>query len=538
MRGFARGYRPILVIFRTRQTRGIDFVEEIFAQPAAAPHPPPYPPLTLLPPRAKPRRMFDLRPVGYVIGLLAACLGVSMLVPMGYDLAAGNGHWDAFAESAIATVLVGGLMALACSNGVGERLTIQQTFLLTTGVWVALPVFGALPFYMGATEARVVDAFFEAMSGLTTTGSTVFTDLHELPAGLKLWRGMLQWFGGIGIIVVAMAFLPELRIGGMQIFRSEGFDTFGKILPRAGQIAQSIWVIYTGLTLACGLSYIAAGMEPIDAVVHAMTTIATGGFSNSDASFATYGAAAEYVGALFMILAALPFVRYVQLAAGTAKPLIHDTQIHAFLITALVLVLALSVWQLSGLTTVTELAFRKALFNTVSILTGTGYASADYNGWGPFAVTVFFFMGLIGGCAGSTSCSIKIFRYQLLFASVKSQIRKIHSPHGIFTPRYQGRPVGEDVLSSVMSFFVLFIVSLGLLSVALGLTGLDFITSVSGAAAALANIGPGLGDEIGPAGNFAGLNDTAKWMLAAAMVIGRLELLAVYAILTTKFWRA
>ncbi|NNK78284.1 MAG: TrkH family potassium uptake protein [Litoreibacter sp.] len=481
--------------------------------------------------------MFDLRPVGYVIGLLVACLGASMLLPMLVDLWAGNGHWPIFAESAIITALIGGLMALASANGTGDRLSIQQTFLLTTGVWLALPIFGAIPFYLGATEARFVDAFFEAMSGLTTTGSTVFSGLESLPEGLKLWRGLLQWFGGIGIIVVAMVFLPELRIGGMQIFRSEGFDTSGKILPRAGEIAQSISVIYLGLTIACALAYLATGMGVLDAVVHAMTTIATGGFANSDASFAEFGAGVEYVASIFMILAALPFVRYVQFLAGTAKPLFTDTQIQTFMGIAIALVLVLTIWQLGFVTGNAEEAVRKALFNAVSILTGTGYASTDYGTWGSFAVVLFFFMGLVGGCAGSTSCSIKVFRFQLLFASVKSQIRTIHSPHGMFAPRYQGRAVSEDVLSSVMSFFVLFVVSVGVLAILLGMTGLDFITSVSGAATALANVGPGLGPEIGPSGNFAGLNDAAKWLLAAAMLIGRLELLAVYAMLTVNFWR-
>ncbi|GFE65947.1 Trk system potassium uptake protein [Litoreibacter roseus] len=471
------------------------------------------------------------------MGLLVACLGATMILPMALDIVVGNGHWPVFAEGAILTTVTGGLIALASSNGVGHRLTIQQTFLLTTGVWLALPVFGAIPFYLGATEARFVDAFFEAMSGLTTTGSTVLSGLEELPEGLKLWRGLLQWFGGIGIIVVAMVFLPELRIGGMQIFRSEGFDTFGKILPRAGEIAQSISVIYLGLTISCALAYLAAGMVPLDAIVHAMTTIATGGFANTDGSFAPYSSAAEYVAAGFMVLSALPFVRYVQLVAGTANPLFRDTQIHAFLITLLILVLTLTAFQMQANLVAFETAFRSSLFNVVSILTGTGYASADYGTWGSFAVAIFFFMGLIGGCAGSTSCSIKVFRFQLLFASIKAQIRKIHSPHGMFQPRYQGRPVGQDVLSSVMSFFVLFIVSLGVVSILLGLTGLDLITSVSGAATALANIGPGLGDQIGPAGNFAGLNDSAKWILCAAMLIGRLELLAVYAILTIQFWR-
>ena len=480
----------------------------------------------------------DLRPVGYVIGLLVAVLGAAMLLPMIVDLAEGRGHWFVFAECAMITLVIGGALSLSCANSVREGLTIQQTFLLTTGVWLALPVFGALPFWFGATEARYVDAFFEAMSGLTTTGSTVLSGLEELPKGLLLWRGILQWLGGIGIIVVAMVFLPELRVGGMQIFRTAAFDTFGKILPRATEIASRISVIYLALTLICALCYIGAGMDAFDATVHAMTTIATGGFANYDASFAAFGPAASYVASVFMILAALPFVRFVQLSAGTARPLLQDTQIHVFLVTAFAVVLLIALANVIRTETVTEPALRTALFNTVSLMTGTGYANADYMQWGGFAVAVLFFTGLIGGCAGSTACSIKVFRYQLLFASIRAQLQKTRSPHGIFTPRYAGRPVGEDVLNSVMSFFMFFVVTLGVLSVALAMTGLDFVTSISGAATALANIGPGFGDQIGPAGNFAGLNDTAKWLLSAAMLIGRLELMAVYVIFTVGFWRA
>ncbi len=480
----------------------------------------------------------DLRPVGYVIGLLVAVLGAAMLLPMLVDLAEGRGHWFVFAESGLITLVIGGVLSLSCANSVREGLTIQQTFLLTTGVWLALPIFGALPFWFGETEARYVDAFFEAMSGLTTTGSTVLSGLEELPKGLLLWRGILQWLGGIGIIVVAMVFLPELRVGGMQIFKTEAFDTFGKILPRATEIASRISVIYLALTLICALAYIGAGMDAFDATVHAMTTIATGGFANYDASFAAFGPGASYVASVFMILAALPFVRFVQLSAGTARPLIHDTQIHVFLATALAVVSLIALANVIRTETLTEPAFRTALFNSVSLMTGTGYANADYMQWGGFAVAVLFFTGLIGGCAGSTACSIKIFRYQLLFASIRAQLQKTRSPHGIFTPRYAGRPVGEDVLNSVMSFFMFFVVTLGVLSVALALTGLDFVTSISGAATALANIGPGFGDQIGPAGNFADLNDTAKWLLSAGMLIGRLELMAVYVIFTVGFWRA
>jgi len=481
--------------------------------------------------------MLDLRPVGYVIGLLVASLGITMLGPMAADLLAGNGHWFVFFESAVITIVTGGLIALACSNGVAQGLSLRQTFLLTSLVWLTLPIFGAIPFVLGATGANFTDAFFEAMSGLTTTGATAFGNLEVLPDGLKLWRGILQWLGGVGIIVVAMVFLPELRVGGMQIFRSEGFDTSGKILPRAGEIATSISFIYVGLTIACVVAYSATGMVGFDAIVHAMTTVSTGGMANYDASFATFGAGVHYVAVIFMILAALPFVRFVQLMAGTAQPLFKDGQIQVFLMIVSFCVLLMTSWLWGRGGTMTESGFRDALFNVTSIMTGTGYASANYMTWGAFPVVLFFLIGLIGGCAGSTSCSVKVFRYQLVFAAIKSQIRQIHSPHGVFTPRYDGRPISEDVLNSVIAFLVAFILSLGAVAVLLGLTGLDFITSVSGAAAALANIGPGLGLEIGPAGNYANINDTAKWILAIAMFVGRLEIMVVLTILSIKFWR-
>ena len=482
--------------------------------------------------------MIDLRPVGYVIGILLALLGGAMVLPFLVDLAEGRGQWMVFAQSAIITGLFGTLLAIACSNGIKEGLTIQQTFLLTTGVWFALPLFGALPFVFGATEARYVDAFFEAMSGLTTTGSTVLSGLETLPKGLLLWRGILQWLGGIGIIVVAMVFLPELRVGGMQIFKAEAFDTLGKILPRATTISIQISFIYVSITMACIVAYFSVGMSAFDATVHAMTTVATGGFSNYDASFAAFPAAVEYVAVVFMILAALPFVRYVQLLNGNQTAVFKDAQVRSFLTVIFVLVVITALILLSFGQLENETAVRKALFNITSIISGTGYASSDYMQWGSFLVTLFFFIGLIGGCAGSTACSVKIFRYQLVFASVKTQLMKIKSPNGVFVPQYDGRAIDDEVLSSVMSFFTFFLATLGAVAVLLGMTGLDFITSLSAAASALANIGPGLGPEIGPTGNFSGLNDTAKWILSAAMLIGRLELLAVYAILTVQFWRA
>ena len=482
--------------------------------------------------------MIDLRPVGYLIGLLVASLGVTMVIPMAADFAAGNGHTHVFVEAGVITIFAGGLVALATANTDSRSMRTQQLFLMTTGVWVVLPLFGALPFYLGATEASATDAYFEAMSGLTTTGSTVLTGLDELPVGLLLWRSMLQWFGGIGIIVVAMAFLPELRVGGMQIFRSEGFDTDGKVLPRAGEIASRISIVYLMLTVSCGLAYLWAGMSVFDAINHAMTTIATGGFSTHDQSFITFKGPIEYVAVAFMVLASLPFVRYVQLLAGSSSPLMADTQVRSFVGALAFLVGLIAMFRmLSGDASWTN-SFRETAFNMTSLMTGTGYASADYQLWGGFAVAVFFFVGLVGGCAGSTCCSVKIFRYQLLFGAIVNQVRRIHSPHGVYQLKYAGRTLSEDVISSVMVFLTLFIVTLGVVAVLLSATGLDFVTSVSGAATAIANVGPGLGNEIGPMGNFGGLNDPAKWILTAAMLVGRLELLVVFVLFTSRFWRA
>lgn len=481
--------------------------------------------------------MFDVRPVGNLLGMLIAALGVTMLIPAGVGYIFQDGEIDTFVISAFICILVGGVLTFSTISAEKERLNIQQVFLMTTVVWLILPVFGAVPFYIGAPNVSYTNAFFEAMSGLTTTGSTVFADLQELPHATLMWRGMLQWFGGVGIVVVAMALLPALKVGGMQIFKSEAFDTMGKVLPRAAEISVSISSIYLFLTVSCMLAYNMVGMSVFDATVHALTTVATGGFANHDASFGVHQGAPEYVATLYMILASLPFVRYVQLVGGTARPLMNDSQIKLFLLLICALVLTLTVYRMSTTGMFLEPALRTTLFNVTSILSGTGYASADYQLWGSFPIMLFFLMGLVGGCAGSTCCSIKIFRYQLLFAAIRAQIRQIHSPHGVFKARYEGRSVDLEVFSSVMAFFVMFMTTLFVVSILLALMGLDTITALSGAASALANIGPGLGPIIGPAGNFDPLPDAAKWLLAMTMLLGRLELLSVFVLLTAAFWR-
>jgi trk system potassium uptake protein len=482
--------------------------------------------------------MIDFRPAGYLVGWLVAALGASMLLPLIADLVVGHGrNAGEFSAAAILTIVAGSTTALACANSGDGRIGVQESFLLATLVWAVFPFFGALPFMMGSPHANFTDAFFEAMSALTTTGATVFIGLETLPPGVLLWRGMLQWFGGLGIIIVAMIFLPTLKVGGMQIFRSEAFDTLGKMLPRAGSIAFSLISIYVLLTFLCFMSYIFTGMLAFDALVHAMTTVSTGGMATTDASFGIYGAGTHYVSVVFMILAALPFVRFMQLANGAARPLLRDTQIHGFLIVIGTFTLILCIYYALGAEGPFEPAFREVLFNVTSIATGTGYASADYNSWGPMAMTLFFTIGLIGGCSGSTACSVKIFRYQLLLSAISAEVKRIHSPNRVFTPRYVGRAVSDDIMDSVIAFFMLFYLTLAIVAVMLVLVGLDPLTAVTGAATAIANIGPGLGEMIGPAGNFANLPDSAKWILSATMLVGRLELMSVFVLFTPNFWR-
>jgi len=481
--------------------------------------------------------MRGLQPVTHVIGRLTAALGVAMLVPAMLDFSDGHGGWIGVLVAAVLTFAAGISLTVLTARERGTGLSRRQAVILTVSVWVVLPIFGALPFVLGAPQASYTNAFFEAMSGLTTTGATVFEHLDDAPRGMLLWRAMLQWFGGVGIVVVAMVFLPVLKIGGMQFFRSESFDLVGDILPRAAQAAAELSYIYVGLTIACVLAYSAAGMAPFDAICHAMTTVSTGGMGNYDNSFGAFGPGAQYAAVVFMALAAMPFLRLMQLTRGQAGPMWRDSQIRGFLSIIGVVTAIMVAWLVTSDDRPFEPALRAALFNTTAILTGTGYASENFDAWGGFPVAIFFILAMVGGCAGSTSCSAKIFRYQILLAALRIQLKRIHAPHGVFPLRYQGRSVDAEILSSVMGYFLVFAAALATWAILLSLTGLDTITSMSGAVASLANVGPGLGEMIGPDGNYADVNGTAKWILSAGMLLGRLEFMSVLVLFTPLFWR-
>jgi trk system potassium uptake protein len=481
--------------------------------------------------------MRDVRPVGYIIGWLVLCLGMLMLLPLLLDLVDGSSNAEAFALSAVLTVVGGAALAVACAESGTRRLSLKQGFLLTTGSWAIFPAVAGLPLMLGAPGLSFTDAYFEFTSAMTTTGATVIAGLDHLPRGALLWRMLVSWCGGMGVILLAMILLPVLGIGGMQLARNADFDTLSKIMPRAKSIALSIGAVYVALTLLCALGFIGGGMSEFDAITHAMSALATGGMGNYDSSFAGFSAATQYVATVFMLIGSLSFIRFVQAARGEPGALWHDSQIRAFLTIYLGFVAALLLARTLNGDVLDEPAIREVLFNLASVISTTGFTTTDYSLWGPLAEVLFFCAMMICGCSGSTSGGPKVFRYQLLLGAIYGQIRRLHSPNAVTVPRYQGVAVEDDVLDSVIAFFMMFFLTLACGAVALVLLDLDPVSAISGAAASLSNVGPGLGPVLGPVGNYASLNDPAKWVCSFLMLVGRLELLTVYVLLTAAFWR-
>jgi trk system potassium uptake protein TrkH len=481
--------------------------------------------------------LIDFRPVLFIIGILMSTLAVAMFVPAAADLAVGNQEWQVFATGAALTLIIGVMLVLTTRNNV-RNLSLRQAFVLTTLSWVLMPGVAALPFVFADLGLSYTDAFFEAMSGLTTTGSTVIIGLDQTKPGILLWRALLQWLGGIGIIAMAISILPLLQVGGMQLFRMESSDTSDKVMPRAAQIVTAIAVIYVGLTLLCALIYWLFGMTGFDAMAHAMTTIATGGFSTHDASLGFFGdARIDMTETCFMLIGSLPFVLYLQAIRGRPAGLLRDSQVRWFLVIVALGVGSVTLWLLRFEQNDIPAALQLAAFNVVSVITGTGYSTVDFSAWGSFPLALLFFLMFVGGCAGSTTCGIKVFRFQVLYATARCQMRRLLQPHGVFIPYYNKRPIPEEVTTSVMGFFFLYVVAFGFIAVGLGMLGLDFLTAASGAATAISNVGPGLGPVIGPSSTFANLPDTAKWLLSLGMLLGRLELFTVLVLLLPSFWR-
>lgn len=481
--------------------------------------------------------MVDFRPVAYVIGRILIVLAILMLAPAIIDWRAGLENGYDFLACAALTGVVGAAMTLSTGNALGQGLDTRQAYLLTAGIWALVPFFGALPFWIGAPGIPLNHAYFEAVSGITTTGASVISGLAEMPRGVILWRGMLNWLGGLGIAFIAMIFLPLMRIGGMQFFRTEGFDTFGKVLPRATDIAQQLLVVYLALTVLTMVVYAVLGMPAFDAVVHGMATVATGGFSSNDDSFSGYSAPILYASALFMFLSSLPYIRFVQLMNGSAVPLWQDSQVRAYARWLMMAVVSVALWRIWTTNIGVELAFRESLFNLTSIMSSTGFGTMNFAGWDGFMLVVAFVIGVVGACSGSSAAGLSVFRVQLVVAVLKREIRRIGNPSAVDPIRYDGRPVEEDVLNALILFVSSFILILGMASVAMTLLGVDTVSALFAAWTTLGNVGYGFGPLVERTGTFIDFPDGAIAIMTLCMILGRLGLLAILVMVLPSFWR-
>ncbi|WP_119468849.1 TrkH family potassium uptake protein [Vibrio cholerae] len=480
--------------------------------------------------------MLNLRPITFIIGLVLSKLALFMYVPTLVAFFTGSGGFLDFAQAVIITHLVA-VLCLSIGRTEHFRLNVRDMFLITSLVWTIASAFAALPFVF-INHISFTDAYFETMSGLTTTGSTVLSGLDDMPPSILLWRSILQWLGGVGFIVMAVAVLPMLNVGGMKLFQTESSDWSDKSSPRAKTVAKNIVAVYLVLTGLCFLSYIATGMTPFEAINHAFTTLSTGGYSTSDSSMNRFSHGAHWVGTLFMFLGGLPFLLFVQaLRKQSARALLKDEQVRGFFWLFMISSLLVAGWLWLKNDYAILDALRVSMFNIVSVVTTTGYGLDDFTAWGALPSTIFAFLLMAGACSGSTSGGIKVFRFQIAMALLKKQLLNLIPPSGIFIQRYNKRPVNEEIIRSVVAFGLTFFITIVVLAGALSAMGLDSVTSISGAVTAVANVGPGMGSIIGPTGNFAPLPDAAKWLLSFGMLMGRLEILTILVLFFPAFWR-
>ena len=481
--------------------------------------------------------MTSNKTVFFLIGVLLIVLGLSMLAPYSMQVIyKENSH--SFISSSFVTIFIGILCVLANLEK-DLKLDLRQTFLFSTLAWVTVAIFGSLPFLLSNQSFTFSDAFFESMSGITTTGATIISDLDNSPKSILLWRAILQWLGGIGIVVMAITILPLLKVGGMQLFKMEGPDTTEKILPRTIEVAAIIISTYITLTIICGFFYWVFGMTIFDSICHAMTTIATGGFSTHNDSIGFFkNSNIEIVASIFIILGSIPFITYLKFSQGQRKIFFQDVQIKGliYLLSFSIAIMFVYLLFINYESNIFD-KIRISSFNVISILSGTGYVTDDFGLWGKFSLIFFLFLMFIGGCAGSTACGIKIFRLQMLLIFLKNYVRKLIYPNSVTITKYNNHKISDDFIRSVILFIFSFLFIFLIISMLLSISGLDFVTSISGAASSISNVGPGLGEIIGPDGNYKSLPNLSKWILAFGMLLGRLELFAVLVLFFPSFWR-
>ena len=480
--------------------------------------------------------MSNYKTVFFTLGILLIILGIAMMVPVAFQLI--YKEFDStFIISSIITITFGILFFLSNIDHL-KLINTQQAFLLTALSWLSIAIFGSLPFFFSELNLSITDSFFESMSGITTTGATILNNIESSPKGILVWRSMLQWLGGIGVILMAITLMPIMNIGGMQLLKISSYDTSEKVLPKSKEISLRLITVYVSLTFLCAFFYKIFGMNFFDSFTHSMTTIATGGFSNYDQSIGYFdNPYIEIISIIFILLGSIPFILYIKFISDDKKIIFKDEQVKLFLKITLVSILILFVYLIIVNQNFFEIHLRSVIFNVVSILTGTGYVTKEFDQWGNFPLIFFLILMFIGGCAGSTTCGIKIFRVHILYYFIRNQLLKIIYPRAVINLKYNYNKVEDKLIASIISFIYLYILIFFVLASLLTLTGLDFITSISGAASSLSNVGPGLGVEIGPNSNYSGLPDESKWLLSAGMILGRLEIFAILIIFLPSFWR-
>ena len=480
--------------------------------------------------------MSNYKTVFFTLGVLQIILGLSMIIPIitqfiFNELDAG------FIGSGIVCIIFGILFFLSNLDH-NKKLNLQQAFLLTSLSWITIAIFGSLPFVFSSLNLSFTDAFFESMSGITTTGSTIITNLDSTPKAILLWRALLQWLGGIGIIVMAITLMPIMNVGGMQLFKISASHNAEKIFPKSKEISLKLITIYLSLTIICSIFYNIFGMNFFDSVTHSMTTIATGGFSNYNESIGYFDSTLiEFTSIIFIFLGSLPFIAYIKFLNGDKKIFFTDSQIRLFFKITLISIIILIFYLILKNGNLDETNIISLSFNVISILTGTGYVTEDFSNWANFSIIFFLVLMFIGGCAGSTTCGIKIFRIQILYQFISNQLKKIVYPRGVFLIKYEKNNIDDKFMSSIISFIYLYIIIFFIITALLSISGLDFVTSISGAATSISNVGPGIGENIGPNGNFSQLSSSSKWILSLGMIMGRLEIFAILILFIPSFWR-
>jgi trk system potassium uptake protein TrkH len=481
----------------------------------------------------------NFRIIFNIIGFLLILNGIFMMLGIGFSIHYDSDDIAALLVSGVITSLVGFTLWFFTKQKETPDLGKREGYLIVSLGWVSMALFGAIPFMVYGSIPNYTNAFFETMSGFTTTGATILQDIEALPPGLLFWRSLTQWLGGMGIIVLSIAILPLLGIGGMQLFAAEVPGvTKDKIHPRVKETAKRLWGIYVLLTGLETVLLMFGGLNFFDAINHSLTTMATGGFSTKNASIAHYTSPfVQYVFIIFMFFAGMNFTLHYLSLHRKFTYFKENTEFKFYLVFTIVATLFILFVHAPRINFHWEEAFRQSLFHVVSLTTTTGYVASDYENWAPFSRMIFFALLFIGGCAGSTGGGIKFVRHILLFKNSVLELKRLIHPRAIIPVRFNRKPVEADIISNVQAFFIFYIMIFILSSIILSLFGLDFITAAGAAATCIGNVGPGIG-AVGPIDNFAQLPDLVKWFLTLLMLLGRLELFTVLIIFSPYYWKS